>query len=230
VKLSKRYFYLEEMLLPKAKIPQLLKNYSSDVHYGCLVKTFSNHINLRIKAVAKENFVLLMPDARHTENVGFLELLKNYVKNDFTAQIYQPKTNKNYQRQVDFLHYDLKLLCYNRCNLMTILEGLKDATVREKRPILRKLKTIGKRIGKLKNELKSLKNKLIKTQIIGFEINHLSDLINQIRTHKTDKKDVRTNMRLLGSLFDLRQEKHRLEDGKEIILVIIGEERSFENI
>lgn len=224
VKFAKRYFMLKELLLPKDKIPTILQKFSSDAQFGLLVKTLSNHINLYVQKELSYELPLVMTDPRQIENTHFLNQLIDWIENDLTPQDFTQKRTQTYQRQIESEKYDLKLLQYQRRNYQATWQSL--TTTRQKRALGRKMQTIGKKIRKCYSNIQKLEQKLEKSYTQAIEINQLSQQINALRIHTTDKKEVKTNMRLLQTLFELKTEKKKIlqPNGtlKEQVLVKIG--------
>ncbi|MCS7027485.1 MAG: DEAD/DEAH box helicase family protein [Bacteroidia bacterium] len=224
IKLAKRYFILKELLLPKDKIPTILQQFPSDAQFSLLVKTLSNQINLYAQKELSYELPLIMSDMRQIENTQFLQQVIDWIENDLQTQDFSQKRTQTYQRQIEMEKYDLKLLQYQRRNYQAIYHYL--TTTREKRALGRKMQTIAKKIRKTYLYIQELNKKLEKSHIKAIEINQLSKQLNALRAHPTDKVGLKTNLRLLQTLFEIETEKKKVlqPNGslKEQILVKIG--------
>jgi hypothetical protein len=241
--LSHRYFFLHDLLIPKAKIPELLKNNPDDVNFGILSKTLINHINLYAKRKTGQECNLLITDYRKLEDVNWLELLTQEVQN-WEANVYKQKKTRALELQLKNLAYDLKLLQYEKRNLNFIafdylLKIQQGEKLKAKlRLVKRKLKSLQNQINRLLLDIQTLKQKYENSMVKGFEINELSDKMNKLRTHQADWQGITANIRLLGSLFHLKTHKRLIyslnadneEKYTEKYILEIGAPRSFREV
>jgi hypothetical protein len=210
--LSHRYFYLNDLLVPRTKIPELLKNNADDVNFGILTKTLINHINLYVKRKTGAETNLLITDRRKLDDVHWLELLAQEVQN-WQPKIYEQKKTPQLKAQLQNLEYDLKLLCYEKRNLNFVafdyvLKIKKGEKLKAKlRLVKRKLRSLQNQINRLQTDIQSVKQKYENSIIRGFEINELSERINRLRTHTADWQGITANIRLLSSLFEVKNHR-----------------------
>ena len=210
--LSHRYFFLHELLVPKIQIPKLLEKFYNDVNYGILTKTLINQVNLYVRQKTNKNASKIITDYRKLDDIHWLELLKNAVK-DFKATEFHQKKTPKIQAKIDTLTYDLKLVQYQKRNLfftaVSLLEKIYQGSPQKSklRLIRRKLKSLGRKIRNIKHKIDLEKQKLTQSTIKGFEIHALSDQINQLKNHSADWQGTTANMRLLSSLFEVKMQK-----------------------
>ena len=213
--LSHRYFFLNELLVPKAQIPRLLEKFYSDVNYGILTKTLINQVNLYTKQKTGKNASKIITDYRKLDDIQWLELLKNSVKDFKATEFHQKKTTK-IQEKINYLEYDLKILTYQKRNLFftaaDLLEKIYQGASKKSqlRLIRRKLKSLGRKINNLKSKIDQAKERLVQSTIKGFEIHDLSDQINQLKTHSADWQGTTANVRLIASLFEVKMQKRAI--------------------
>ena len=239
--LSHRYFFLNELLVPKAQIPKLLEKFYNDVNYGILTKTLINQVNLYTKQKTGKNASKIITDYRKLDDIQWLELLKSSVKDFKATEFHQRKTTK-IQAKIDYLEYDLKILTHQKRNLFftaaDILEKIYQGAPQKSklRLIKRKLKSLGRRIKNLKFKIHQTKVKLAQSTIKGFEIHDLSDQINQLKPHSADWQGTTANIRLLSSLFEVKMQKRAIltqnnlgqKKYTEKNFIMIGKALSFE--
>ncbi len=218
--LSHRYFYLNDLLIPRSKIPELLKSNADDVNFGILTKTLINHINLYVKRKTGAEANLMITDRRKLDDVHWLELLMQEVQN-WQPKTYQQKKTSQLKAQLKNLEYDLKLLTYEKRNLNFIafdylLKIKNGEKLKAKlRLVKRKLRSLQNQINRLQADIQTVKQKYESSMIRGFEINELSERINRLRTHTADWQGITANIRLLSSLFEIKTHKRLIQIDNE---------------
>lgn len=243
VELSHRYFYLKDLLIPAEKIPKLLQKHSNDVSFGILTKKLVNQISLLAKRKTGREAGSLITDARKLEDVQWLEVLTDAVK-ELKNKTYVQQKSLPLKRKLQSAEYDLKILKYEKVNLLASgLDHLIKLKQGEKlktrlRQVKRKLRSLNSFILKQEKFIENLKKKYESSCIKGFEVNELSEWMNKFRPHAADRKGVVANIRLLSSLFELKTTKRLVicldeqgkSEAKEKYFVEIRKELTFNEI
>ncbi|MEO1653399.1 MAG: hypothetical protein AAFU64_07640, partial [Bacteroidota bacterium] len=240
VSLSHRFFFFCDLLIPKSKIPDLLEKYADDVNFSLASKALINQVNLRAYETYPDHFNHLVPDFRHQEDIQWLQVLRQALK-EWTPPEFQQKKTNHYQRQLESLQYDLKYLLYQRQDLffqgfqllLAINQG--KALKSKYRSLKRKYTSLHRKIRRQEEKINATQKKLAKSRFQAFEIHDLSQRINQMKNQATDWQGTRSNLRLLSSLFQIRSfkraiydpQKHHKERYLEKYFVEIGPEKTF---
>lgn len=239
--LSKRYFSLKNLLVPEASITKLLQKHQSEVKFGVLQKTLSNQILLRAYQKSGAEAALLFGDRRKLEDASWLHLFTDFI-GKLEAQRYAQLKTQDWQRQLESLQYDLKLLEYEMHNLISLwfaeLQALQEGVARKTaaKRLKKRIQSLQRRRLRLLKSQANLSDKLKQSQVEGIELEELSLLINRLRPQRSDWQGTRTNLRLLESLFKIEKQKRAIlimENGKETYkekyIIKIGGLKSFKN-
>jgi hypothetical protein len=241
--LSHRYFQLIELHLPKERIPDLLEENAGDTAFSALMKALTNHIYLFVRQRAGDKFADLVQDRRKLEDVHWLELLTDAAR-QWKPKTYSQKRSTELQERNALLLNEIKQIDENATQLQLEIKFLKqridtgEHLRSELRELQRRESALLNKIVKKKEQLSIINEKLQESLVMGFEINTLSDKINRLRPHATDWQGARTNLRLLGSLYEIHTQKRAVllknEQGEEIYtertIVEIGYRLSFSEV
>lgn len=238
IKLSHRYFHLKEMLVPVNKIPELLKNNADDVKYGELTKTLTNHLYLLAAEKTDKDLPLLVRDKRKLTDIIWLSELTDKIEK-LSNKTYTQKSNTETLRRFESLSYDFKLAQKEKSEAFwkafLLLNDIKNGAKlkAEYREAKRRFKALKNKEKRITEKLITAKKRFNESVITGFTIDEISWFINQQRIHQSDWQGMKTNLRLLSSLFETQSQKRliQLENGTttEKTFITIGKRLSFEN-
>ncbi len=199
--LSKRYFYLKELLFSPAENQRLLQNNIKEHQFQTLTREIGNHIKLKAYDELGEDVWVLAQDTILREEIQNLAFLRHTLACLPKAAPKEQKRSDKHTKQVEALQAALKSIEKEEKAMQAELKALettpKTKTLQKK--AMAKLQTIRKKGHRVTQQLEKTITQQTKSHIDAWELNELNAYLNALRG-KAPQQHLRLNLRLVESL------------------------------